>query len=323
MLETEEKPIKGQKLVLIVTVAYFFVELFGGLYYHSIALVTDASFMAVNISGQVIALWVTRIVRRRPDKVNTFGYERAKVLSGLFNGILVGFILFYVFTEAFQKILHPQPIEADKVLIIAVVGLLANAFGLVQLYRYSKDVNIKGALLLILNDTLGSVGVIGAAIIIRYTHLYIVDPLAGILIGCLAAYPTFFLIRDSIKILMEGSPAHIDADDVVRFLQQTFPEIHHIKDMHIWGLSPDKIILVARIRTNGSGYGRDTMRRMKKLLRGKFGLYDIYIEGYEIQQHIATPAVHNALTPGIHQDQRLLQPASCWQPLELERGKNT
>jgi Co/Zn/Cd efflux system component len=131
------------------------------------------------------------------------------------------------------------------------------------------------------------------------------------------------LIRDSIKILMEGSPAHIDADDVVRFLQQTFPEIHHIKDIHVWGLSPEKIILVARIRTNGSGYGRDTMRRMKKLLRGKFGLYDIYIEGYEIQQHVATPAVHNALTPGIHQDQRLLQPASCWQPLELERGKNT
>ncbi len=323
MHETDETHVKGQTLVLVVTIAYFFVELFGGLYYHSIALVTDASFMAVNISGQIIALWVTRIVRRRPDKVNTFGYERAKVLSGLFNGILVGFILFYVFTEAFQKILHPQPIEADKVLIIAVVGLLANAFGLVQLYRYSKDVNIKGALLLILNDTLGSVGVIGAAVIIRYTHLYFVDPLAGILIGCLAAYPTFFLIRDSIKILMEGSPANIDADDIVRFLQQTFPEIHHIKDMHIWGLSPDKIILVARIRTNGSGYGRDTMRRMKKLLRGKFGLYDIYIEGYEIQQHVPT-TVHDEHIPGFQQDQMLLQPASCWQePLGLERGNKT
>jgi len=162
MHETEANHIKGQTLVLVVTIAYFFVELFGGLYYHSIALVTDASFMAVNISGQVIALWVTRIVRRRPDKVNTFGYERAKVLSGLFNGILVGFILFYVFTEAFQKIMNPQPIEADKVLIIAVIGLFANVFGLIQLYRYSKDINIKGALLLILNDALGSVGVIGA-----------------------------------------------------------------------------------------------------------------------------------------------------------------
>ncbi|NTW59734.1 MAG: cation transporter [Nitrospirae bacterium] len=281
MPETGEHHVKGQTLVLVVTIAYFFVELIGGLYYHSIALVTDASFMAVNISGQIIALWVTRIVRRQPDKVNTFGYERAKVLSGLFNGILVGFILFYVFTEAFQKLLHPQPIEADKVLIIAIIGLFANAFGLIQLYRYSKDVNIKGALLLILNDTLGSVGVIGSAIIIWYTHLYFVDPLAGILIGCLAAYPTYFLIRDSVKILMEGNTAHIDADDVSGFLHQSFPEIHHVKDVHIWGLSPEKVILVARIRTHGSGHGREAMKLMKRMLRKQFGFYDVYIEGYE------------------------------------------
>ncbi len=303
MHETEkENIVKGQTLVLVVTIAYFFVELVGGLYYHSIALVTDASFMAVNISGQVIALWVTRIVRRQPDKVNTFGYERAKVLSGLFNGILVGFILFYVFTEAFQKILHPQPIEADKVLVIAVLGLAANAFGLIQLYRYSKDVNIKGALLLILNDTLGSIGVIGSAVIIRYTHLYFVDPLTGILIGCLAAYPTYFLIRDSIKILMEGNTAHIDAEEVSGFLHQSFPEIQNVKDIHIWSLSPDKIILVARVRTNVSSYGRDTMKMMKRLLREKFGFFDVYIEGYEMRKHEAVTVAHEALTPEYQKD---------------------
>ena len=256
---------------------------------------TDASFMAVNISGQFIALWVTRLARRQPDKVNTFGYERAKVLSGLFNGILVGFILFYVFTEAFQKILHPQPIEADKVLVIAVLGLVANAFGLVQLYRFSKDVNIKGALLLILNDTLGSVGVIGAAVIIRYTHLYIVDPLAGILIGCLAAYPTFFLIRDSVKILMEGSPANIDADEVSGFLLQTFPEVRSVKDMHIWGLSPEKIILVARVRTTGSINLRDRMRMMKQLLREKYGFADVFLEGYEAKQQESPASMDTTL----------------------------
>jgi cobalt-zinc-cadmium efflux system protein len=281
MRETKTNYENGQRLVLVVTTIYFFVELIGGLYYHSIALVTDASFMAVNISGQIIALWVSRLVRRQPNKVNTFGYERAKVLSGLFNGILVGFILFYVFTEAFQKIMHPQPIEADKVLVIAVLGLFANAFGLVQLYRYSKDVNIKGALLLILNDTLGSVGVISSALIIHYTHLYIVDPLAGIIIGCLAAYPTYFLIRDSVKILMEGNPAKIDVDDVSGFIYRTFPDIHNVKDMHIWGLSPEKVMLVARVRTKGTANHRETMRMMKNLLREKFGFSDVYIEGYE------------------------------------------
>jgi cobalt-zinc-cadmium efflux system protein len=289
MESIETKHEKGQTLVLIVTSAYFFVELFGGIYYHSIALVTDASFMAVNISGQIIALWVTRIVRRQPDKVNTFGYERAKVLSGLFNGILVGFILFYVFIEAFQKILHPQPIEADKVLIIAIIGLFANAFGLVRLYRFAKDVNIRGALLLILNDTLGSVGVIGSALIIRFTQLWFVDPLAGILIGCLAAYPTYYIIRDSVMILMEGNPAKVDVDDVSRFLYQTFADIRSVKDMHIWGLSPEKLILVSRVRTNGMVYNRGTMKMMKRLLKEKFGFFDVYIEGYEGKQQEGAP----------------------------------
>jgi cobalt-zinc-cadmium efflux system protein len=297
MQGTETKHVKGQTLVLVVTISYFFVVLIGGLYYNSIALVTDASFMAVNISGQVIALWVTRLARRQPDKVNTFGYERAKVLSGLFNGILVGFILFYVFTEAFQKILHPQPIEADKVLVIAVLGLFANAFGLVQLYRYSKDVNIKGALLLILNDTLGSVGVIGSALIIRYTHLWFVDPVAGILIGCLAAYPTYISIRDSVQILMEGNPAKVDVDDVAGFLQRTFPEIRHVKDMHIWGLSPEKIILVARVRTDGMVYHRDTMKLMKGILREKYGFSDVYIEGYEEKQQEASKPLCPSIIP--------------------------
>lgn len=275
----------GQGAVLAVTIAYFFVELLGGLYYGSIALVTDASFMAVNISGQIIALWVSRLAQRSPDKYNTFGYERAKVLSGLFNGILVGFILFYVFIEAVQKALHPQPIDADRVLVIAVIGLGANAFGLVRLCRYSSDVNIRGALLLIMNDALGSVGVIGSALIMRATGWWIADPLAGIAIGCLAAYPTWFLIRDSVRILMEGNPGKTGVDDVAAYLYRGFPEIGQVKDMHIWALSPEKVIFVARIRTGGPvGNHRDVMKRMKAELKKDFGFHDVYLEGYEARR---------------------------------------
>ena len=94
----------SQRVVLLTTIVYFFIELFGGLHYHSIALVTDASFMAINITGQLIALHVGSLAQRLPDKDKTFGYERAKVLSGLFNGMLVGFLLFYVFIGAYHKI---------------------------------------------------------------------------------------------------------------------------------------------------------------------------------------------------------------------------
>jgi cobalt-zinc-cadmium efflux system protein len=270
-----------QRIVLSLTIGYFFIELFGGLYYHSLALVTDASFMAINVSGQLIALYVGRLAQRLPDKKNTFGYERAKVLSGLFNGMLVGFLLFYVFVDAYHKVTHPEPLEADKILVIAVIGLFVNAFGLMKLYKHSADMNIKGALLLILNDTLGSVGVITSSVLIRYTHLYFIDPLAGVFIGLLAAYPTYFLIKDSVQILMEGNPAKIDIDEVEGYLCRTFRDIHNVKDLHIWGLSPEKIILAVRIRTTGSVYGRDTIREMKHLLKERFGFSDVYLELYE------------------------------------------
>jgi cobalt-zinc-cadmium efflux system protein len=270
-----------QRIVLSLTIAYFFIELFGGLYYHSLALVTDASFMAINVSGQLIALYVGRLVQRLPDKKKTFGYERAKVLSGLFNGMLVGFLLFYVFVDAYHRISHPEPLEADKILVIAVIGLFVNAFGLLKLYKHSSDINIRGALLLILNDTLGSVGVITSSVLIRYTHLYFIDPLAGVFIGLLAAYPTYFLIKDSVQILMEGNPAKIDVDGVEDYLYRTFRDIRNVKDLHIWGLSPEKIILAVRIRTNGSVYGRETIKGMKHLLKDQFGLSDVYVELYE------------------------------------------
>jgi len=274
----------GQRIVLILTIAYFFIELVGGLYYRSLALVTDASFMAINISGQFIALYVARLAQRLPDKHRTFGYERAKVLSGLFNGMLVGFLIFYVFIEAYHNILHPEPIEADKILFIAVLGLFVNAFGLLKLYKHLADINIKGTLLLILNDTLGSVGVIASSILIKYTHLYFIDPLTGVIIGLLAGYPTYFLIKDSVQILMEGNPAKVTTDDVEAFLHTHFPDISSVKDTHIWGLSPEKIILALRIRTDGTVYHRDTIKMMKDQLQKRFSFADMYIEVYETKQ---------------------------------------
>lgn len=271
----------AQKVVLSTTIAYFFMELAGGLYYHSIALTTDASFMAINVTGQLLALYVERLSRRSPDQSKTFGYERAKVLSGLFNGILVGFIIFYVFIKAYGRIRHPEPLEADKILIIAVIGLFVNLFGLYMLYGHSQRINIKGAFLLVFNDTLGSVGVISAAVIIRFTNLYLMDPIAGVAVGLLAAYPTYFLLKDSIQILMEGNFANISVEEVRNSICDNFSAVAHVKDTRIWALSPEFIILVLRIRTKESVDHRNTVRAIKTFLKEEYHFSDIYIEGYE------------------------------------------
>ena len=268
-------------VVFWLTVVYFFIELIGGLYFNSLALVTDASFMVVNILGQLITNYVIWLSRKPPNNHMTFGYERAKVLSGLFNGMALGFVLFYVLINAYHRIVVPQPLDAANVFFIALIGLVINVFNLFVLYKRSNDINIKGAFLLILNDTLGSVGVIISAVVIKYTELYFIDGVTSIFIGLLIIYPTHKLIAGSIYILMEGIPTGIEVEVIERFILATFPEIVHIKDLHVWAIVPEKILLAAKLRTNGNVYHRENIKAMKKKLKATFGFYDVYIEVYE------------------------------------------
>jgi cobalt-zinc-cadmium efflux system protein len=277
------QPVTEERLnaVFFLTVGYFFVELVGGLHYHSLALVTDAAFMAINVTGQLIALAALRLSEKPADTRHTFGHERVKVLSGLFNGILVGFVVFYVFADAYHKIRQPQPIDADKVLFIAVLGLGVNGFGLTALRPHAKDINVRGAFLLVLNDALGSVGVITSSVVIRYTGLYVVDALTGVLISLLVAYPTYFLVRDTWHILMEGNPSGITVDSVESYIWSRFPHIRQVKDLRIWAITPDKVLLAVRVRTDGEVASRARVRAMKEHLKQQFGLYDVYVEAYE------------------------------------------
>jgi cobalt-zinc-cadmium efflux system protein len=270
-----------QRLVFVLTLVYFFIELIGGLHYNSLALVTDAGFMAIDLAGQLSAIYAGRLSQRPPDKYKTFGYERAKVLSGLFNGIFVGFMLFYVLTDAYRRIGNPEFLDVDRVFIIAVIGLFINGYSVFQLYEHSKDIAVKGSFLFLLNDTLGSVGVIISSIIIKFTGLYVIDAVTSIVIGLFVAYPTYFLVKDSINILMEANPARIDIKKVEGFIYENFDHAKNVKDLHIWALVPEKTIMTVKIRTEGRVYDREKIRSLKKLLEEKFGLYDVFVEVYE------------------------------------------
>lgn len=267
--------------VFILTSICFLIELIGGLYYNSLALVTDSAFMAIDLVGQLSAIYAKRLSRRPPDKNKTFGYERVKVLSSLSNGILVGFLLFYVLTNAYRRISNPEPLDTDRVFIVSVVGLLVNVYGAFRLYQLSKDISLRGAFLIVLNDALSSVGVIVSTLIIKFTGLYVVDAIASIVIVLLVAYPTYFLMRDSINILMEGIPSGIDIEKVERFIYENFDHAKKVKDLHIWALVPEKTIMTVKIRTEGKVYDREKIKSLKELLQEKFRLYDVFVEVYE------------------------------------------
>ena len=284
---------RSQQDVLGLTVIYFFIELSGGLYFHSLALITDASFMAINVVGQLLAIFAARLAEKLPSRDNTFGFERAKVLSGLFNGVLVGFLVFYVLIEAYRRISHPEPLEAGKVLIIAILGLAVNAYGLFRFNRHANLSHIKGARLLVLNDTLGSVGVIVSSLIIYFAGWYFLDPLTGVLISLLVGYPTYHLIKDSVHILMEGNPSTITSEQVEHFILKNFVHAKIVKDVHIWGLSSDSLICVMRVRTSYLTKHRETVKTIKGLLTEQYGFSDIFVEEYEMDRGESTASERN------------------------------
>lgn len=265
-------------MVLWLTSLYFFIELAGGVYYNSLALVTDASFMAVNITGQIMAQYATWLSQKPPDKSKTFGYERAKVLSGLFNGVALGFVLFYVLVDAAKRIASPEPLDAGKVLYIAIAGLLVNGYGLFTLFSRSADINIRGPFLLILNDTLGSVGVIISSLIIGFTGRYVIDAITSVLIGLLILFPTYHLIKQSIDILMESSPSEVDIEKVKSFLRQHFPQIRRTEGLHIWALVPEKTLLAVKIAMDGETCNTEQTRILEQMLKKQFGFYEVYLD---------------------------------------------
>ncbi len=266
------------KLVFCLTAVYFFIELAGGLYYNSLALVTDASFMAINLAGQIMAHYAKWLSQKPPDKSMTFGYERAKVLSGLFNGLALGFVLFYVLVDAIKRMAAPEPLDTGNVLNIAIIGLLVNGFGMVALFSRSNDVNMRGPFLLILNDTLGSIGVIASSLIIKWTGLYVIDAVTSVLIGLLIGFPTYHLIKENLNILMEGIPSQIDIEKVEIFLRERFTHITRVDDLHVWALIPEKALLAAKLKMDGAFYDRQDVAKLKQVLKEKFGFHDVYLE---------------------------------------------
>lgn len=272
---------KGPIHVFLITFFYFFVELVGGLYYNSLALVTDSAFMVIDLVGQLCALYALRLGRKPPDKTKTFGYERIKVLAGLANGVLVLFLLIYVLTNAYSKMTNPEVMQVDKVFIIAVVGLFVNIYGAIRLYQLSEDISLRGSFLIMLNDALGSVGVITSTLIIKFTGFYFVDALTSIGIVCLVLYPTYLLVKQSINILMEGIPSGMDIERVEKFIYENF-EAKQVKDLRVWALVPDKTIMTVKIRTDGRISNRDKIKKLKELLQNTFRVHDVFVEVYEM-----------------------------------------
>jgi cobalt-zinc-cadmium efflux system protein len=218
-----------------------------GVYAGSLALIGDALHNLTDALALVIALIAVRLERRKPTPSKTFGYQRAGVLAAFINAsMLVAFTLF-VFHEAWQRLHRAGSINTTAMLITAAVAMLVNGGTALSLHHHSReDVNLRGAFLHMIGDAVSSAGIIAAAIAIRATGMAEWDAIISIFIGVLILWSSYGVLRESVNLLLEGTPAGIDPDLVTQALGK-IEGIHGVHHLHIWALGPSSPALSAHL----------------------------------------------------------------------------
>jgi cobalt-zinc-cadmium efflux system protein len=213
------------------------LELAGGLLTRSLALLADAGHMFSDAGSLTLAYIATRFASRPANARKTYGYFRAEILAALVNGVTLVVVAILVFVEAAGRFDAPPQVRTIPMLAIAIAGLLVNVVSAIVLSGARKaSLNIRGAFLHVLGDALGSLATIVAAIIMLTTGEYLADPLISVLIGVLILLSSWGLVRESVNVLMEGTPAGVDAAQVQAALV-SMPGISRVHDLHIWTLT--------------------------------------------------------------------------------------
>ena len=232
-----EKGSQRLKIVLVIIVVIMVAEVIGGILSNSLALLGDAGHMLVDALALGMSLFAIRIARRPATATKTYGYYRVEIMAALANGIALALVAAYIFYEAYHRFLDPPTVQTTLMLVVATIGLIANLIGIQLLRGVSHgSLNIKAAFWHILGDTLSSVGVIVAGIIISITGWGIVDPIIAVFIGSIILWGAVRLVRESADILLEAVPKHIQMDRVIEMIKN-IPGVEDVHDIHIWTIT--------------------------------------------------------------------------------------
>jgi cobalt-zinc-cadmium efflux system protein len=257
---------------LALTAGFMVIEVIGGLWTGSLALLADAGHMLTDVGGLCMSLLAVRFAQRPPTPMNTYGYLRMEILAALANGVVLFLVAGYILYEAFHRLWAPPQIRSGPMLIIAVLGLGVNLCSLWLLHRGAgESLNIRGAYMEVLSDALGSVGVIVAAVIIQSTAWSLVDPMISAAIGLFILPRTWALMRQALHVLMEGVPLHLDIQQIEAAMI-TVRGVRAVHDLHVWTLTSGKEAMSGHVVVDDLAVGDRLLRDLHKLLHERFGI---------------------------------------------------
>jgi cobalt-zinc-cadmium efflux system protein len=266
--------------VLSITAGIMIAEIIGGLLANSLALLSDAGHMLTDILALSLSLVAMRFARKPPTPAKTFGFYRLEILAAFFNGMLLLIISFYIFYEAYHRLIDPREIKGLFMLIVAAIGLLANGVGIAILRKSAnRSLNVRSAFFHLVGDTISSAGVIVGGIVIIYTGWYMVDPIISILIGGLILRGAYSLVRESIDILLEATPKDIDVEEMIGDLVRIegVKEVHHL---HLWTITSGIYAISAHVVIDDLLISKSSqiLEEIERLLQGNYSMEHITIQ---------------------------------------------
>lgn len=230
-------------VVLVLTGAFMIVEAVGGWLSGSLALLADAGHMLTDVGALGLSLLTAWVAQRPADESKTFGYMRWEILAALINGAALFGIAGWVVIEAFHRIQSPAPVQSGLLLAVATAGLVVNLIALRVLHgAHEQSLNTRGAYLHIMGDLLGSVGAIGAGVVIALTGWTPIDPILSIGLSLLILVGGWRLVRESTDILLEAVPRHVSMSEVRRRMLE-IPGVDAVHDLHVWTVTSGMVAM--------------------------------------------------------------------------------
>jgi len=268
-------------ITLVLQVAYLGAEVVGGYMANSLALLADAGHMLSDVGALALSLFAVWIARRPATDRRTYGYYRTEILAALANAASLIGISLYIFFEAWHRFHNPETVAGLLVTWIAVGGLLVNVIGAWLLHAGSAhSLNIRGAWLHLLTDAAGNVGVIAGGLLVWWFGWQWADPAVSVLIGVLVIWSSWHLLRDSLGILLEGTPPHIDVEAVRAALLEV-ADVEAVHDLHVWTITSGMealschVVVGDRHERRASG---EILAEVHDLLHQRFGLHHLTVQ---------------------------------------------
>ena len=289
-----EKTSRVLRISLFVTLAYIVLLVIAGVRAHSLALLSEAGHNLSDFLALLLSLVAVYLQSRPPSATKTYGYHRAGVLAALINAASLVVISFFIFYEAFRRLHNPEQVHAGTMMWVAAAGVAMNGVIALLLYRAGGDVNIRSALIHEVGDTLSTAAVIGGGWVILLTGKYWIDSALSFGIGALILWSSFGILRETMNILLEGTPRGLKLERVEAAIR-TVEGVNDVHDLHIWSIGSESRALSCHIAIADipPSVSERILRDVKEILH-----HDFHVVHTTIQfEHVECEVAHGCIIP--------------------------